>query len=73
MRLDQVTKLEKENTAMSKKVDNDVRSASYDAIVIFSIYDRFQAIQKPDFGRMVCNFYIFFNSNLLLYKNRIQN
>ena len=29
------------------------------AIVIFPIYGQFGAIQKPDFGRVVCKTYIF--------------
>ena len=31
-----VTKLDKRNTAMSKKFDNDVMSVNYDVTVIFS-------------------------------------
>ena len=29
-------------------------SANYDAFVIFPIYGKFGAIQKPNSGRMVC-------------------
>ena len=35
MKLGPVTKLDKRNTATSKKLDDDVLSANYDAIVIF--------------------------------------
>ena len=58
MKLGPVTKLDKRNTTMSKN-DDGVMSVSYDVIVIFSIYDQFGAIPKPDCRRMVCNFYIF--------------
>ena len=40
-----------------------------DVIVIFPIYGQFGAIRKLDSGRMVCNIYIFSNSNLFSYKN----
>ena len=46
---------------------------NYDVIAIFPIYDQFGAIQKPDFGHIVCKSYIFINSNLLSYKNGKQN
>ena len=48
-------------------------SSNCDVIVIFSIYNQFGAIQKPDSGGMVCKIYIFINSNLLSYKNWKQN
>ena len=41
MKLEPVAKINKRNTAMSKKIDNDVMSTNCDAIVIFSIYDQF--------------------------------
>ena len=44
-------------------------SKNCDANAIFSIYDQFEAIRKPDFGRRVYKTYIFINSNLLSYKN----
>ena len=69
MKLGPVTKLDKRNTATSKKIDDNVMSANCDAIVIFLIYGQFGAIRKPDSGRMVCKTYIFINSNLLSYKN----
>ena len=43
-------------------------SADY-YVVIFLIYGQFEAIRKPDSGRIVCKTYMFFNSNLLTYKN----
>ena len=42
-------------------------------IAIFLIYGQFGAIWKPDFGRIVCETYIFINSNLFSYKNWKQN
>ena len=69
MKLGPVTKLDKRNKAMSKKNDDDAISENCDAIVIFQIYGRFGAIQKPDSGSIVCKIYIFINSNLLSYQN----
>ena len=68
-----VTKLDKRNKTMSKKIDDGVLSENCDVIVIFQIYARFGAIWKPDSGRKVCKTYIFINSNLLSYKNWKQN
>ena len=42
-------------------------------IVIFSIHGQFIAIQKLDYGGMLCKGYIFINSNLLSCKNWKQN
>ena len=69
MKLGAVTKLGKRNRSTSKKFDDDVMSANCDAIVIFTIFDQFEAIWKPDSLRMVCKTYIFINSNLLSCKN----
>ena len=69
MKLRPVTKLHKKNKASSKKIDDDVISANCDVIVIFSIYDQFGAIRKPDSEYKVCNLYIFIKSNLLSYEN----
>ena len=44
-------------------------STIYEIIIIFPIYGRFGAIQKPDSGHVVCNSYILINSNLLPYKS----
>ena len=44
MKLGPLTKLDKRNTTMPKKIDDDVMSANCDIIVIFSIYDQFGAI-----------------------------
>ena len=68
MKLEPVTKLDKRNIAVSKKIGDDVMSTSCYVIVIFPIYDQFEAIRKPDSGRMVCKTYIFINRNLLFYK-----
>ena len=48
-------------------------SANCDVIVIFPIYGKFGAIQKPDFARIVCKTFILINSNLSSYKNWKQN
>ena len=64
-----ITKLNKRKKATSKKIDDNVMLGSCDVISIFSIYDQFGAILKPDSGRIVCKTYIFVNSNLLSYKN----
>ena len=64
MKLGPVTKLDKRNKTTSKKFDDDVMLQNCDAIVIFSIYGQFGAIQMPDSGRIVCKTYVFINSNL---------
>ena len=69
MKLGPVTKLNKENRATSKKIDDDVMLASYDVIVIFVISGQVGAIWKLDSGRIVCKSYIFINGNLISYKN----
>ena len=65
MKLGPVTKPDKRNKTTSKKIDDDVMSENCDAISIFAIYGEFGAIWKPDTGRIVCETYIFINSNLL--------
>ena len=67
MKLGPVTKLNKENTSMSKKLDDDVMSANCDFIVFFPKFGQFPAIRKPDSGRMSYT-YIFIDSNLLSYR-----
>ena len=54
MKLGPVTKLDKTNTATSKKFDDDVISTNCDVINIFLNFGQFRAIRKPDSGRMVC-------------------
>ena len=67
MKLGPVTKLDKRNkTTLKKKLGDDL--ANCDVIVIFSIYDQFGAIRKPDSECIVCKIYIFINSNLYLTK-----
>ena len=68
-KLGPVTKLYKNNKTTSKKFEDDVMSENCNAIVIFSIYDQFGAIRKPDSQCRVCKTYVFINSNLLSYKN----
>ena len=65
MKVGPVTKLDKRNKTMSKKINDDVRLANCDVIVVFPIYGQFGAIQKPHSGRIVCKTYIFINSNFL--------
>ena len=48
-------------------------SENCDIIDIFPIYGRFGAIRKPDSERIICETYIFINSNLLSYKKWKQN
>ena len=43
-----VAKLNKKNTKTSRNFDDDVILVSHDFIVIFPIYDRFEAIREPD-------------------------
>ena len=64
IKLGSVTKLDKRNTKMLKRFDDDVMSEYFDVTVIFSIYGQFGAIQRSDSGRMFSNTYIFINSNL---------
>ena len=52
MKLGPLTKLDKRNKRMSKKIDDDVMSANCDVIIVFPIYGQFGAIRKPDSGRM---------------------
>ena len=73
MKFEAVTKLNKRNKATPKIFYKDVISANCDVIVIFRIYGQFEAIQKLDSGCLVYETCIFFNSNLLSYKNWKQN
>ena len=68
-----VTTNDKRNKQPLKTIDNDIVSANRDATVIFSIYDQFGVIWKPDSGLIVLKTYMFFNSNLLSKKNWSQN
>ena len=52
MKLGPLTKLDKRNKRMSKKIDDDVMSANCDVIIVFPIYGQFGAIRKPDSGCM---------------------
>ena len=69
MKLGPVTQIDKRN----KKIDDDLMSENCDAIAVFPMYYQFEAIPKPDSGRIVCKTYIFIKSNLLSYKNWKQN
>ena len=51
MKLGLVTKPDKRNKILSKKISNYVMSKNCDVMVIFSIYGQFEATRKPDFGR----------------------
>ena len=65
MKLGPITKRDKRNKAISKKIDDGVNSANFGVILIFTIYGQFGAYRKPDSRCLV----IFINSNLLSYKN----
>ena len=69
LKLGPVTKHHKGNKVMSKRYDDGVMLENCDVIVTFLISGQFGVTRKPDFGRIVCKFYIFINSNLLSYKN----
>ena len=73
MKLGPVTKIDKRNTATSRKFDDDVMLANCDVIVFFLIYGQFAAIRKLYSGRMAYKTYIFINNNLKSYKNWKQN
>ena len=49
-----VIKIDKRKKTMSKKIDNDIMLADCNMIINFPIYGQFEAIWKPDFGRIVC-------------------
>ena len=55
-----VTNLDKKNTKMSKKFDDEVMSVNCDVIVTFPIYGQFGAIRKQDSGRMVLQLTLYF-------------
>ena len=67
MKLRPVTKINKRNKTVSKRIDFILENC--DIIVIFPIYSQFGAIQEPDSGSAVDKTYVFINSNLLSYKN----
>ena len=68
-----VTKLNKRNTTMSKKIDDDVMSEDCDVIFFFLINGQFGVIEKSDSERMVYKTYILNKSNFLSYKTSKQN
>ena len=53
MELGPVTKLDKRNRAISKKLHDNVISGSCDVIVILPIYGQFGAMWKSDSGRII--------------------
>ena len=69
MKLGPVTKLDKGNKTTSKNFDDDVMSGNCDVIVIFWIFDQFEAVRRPNSGHRVCKSYVLSNSNLFSYKN----
>ena len=50
MKIRPVTKHDKRNKITSKKIDDEVMSGNYDAIVIFAIDGQFGETQKSDSG-----------------------
>ena len=73
MKLRPVTKLDKKNTGMSKKINDHVMSANRNPIVFIPIYGHFAAVGRPESVRLVYKIYIFINSNLLSYRTWKQN
>ena len=69
MKLGPVTKLDKRNKTMSKRIYVDVMSENYDAIVIFQIFGKWGAIRRPDPGHRVCKSYVVSNRIHLSYNN----
>ena len=70
MKLGLVTKRDKRNKTISKKLEDGVMSANYDVILILPIYGKFGAIWKPNSRRIIVyKIYNFINRNLLSYKN----
>ena len=72
MKLGPVPKIDKRHMAKSKKINNDVMSASCDVIVFLPIYGQFPAIRKPDSRRMVYETYILQNVKTELEKSLTQ-
>ena len=56
IKLGSLTKLDKRDTAVSEIFDDNVVSGNYDPPVIFRVYGRFGAIQKPASRQVVDNF-----------------
>ena len=48
MKLRPLSQIEKRNTVISKKFDDEVISVKYDVIFIFPMYGAFAAVRKPD-------------------------
>ena len=53
MKFGPVTKLDKKNTKILRKFDNDFMAENCDVIILPPTYGQFVAIGKPDSGRMV--------------------
>ena len=60
MKLEPVIKLDKRNTAASKKFNDDLLLANYDVIAFFQVMANLQPSDKT---------YSLYNNNLLSYKN----
>ena len=74
MKLGPVTKLDKKQNNV-KKFDDDFvsfMSANCNDIVIFLIYSQFEAIWKPDSGRIVCKTYIFIKTDLFIILQKLK-
>ena len=67
MKLGPVTKLDKRNTATSRKFHDDVMLANLDVIIFVHIHGQSE-IRKSDFGCMVYKTYILIKSNFSTYK-----
>ena len=73
MKLGPVTKLNKKSSVTSKKSWRWRHIGNLWRHCLFSIYDQFAAIRKPDSWCMVYKTYIFINNNLLSCKTSKQN
>ena len=69
MKLGAETELNKRNKTTSKKFDDEIMSANFEAMVIFSIYANLEQSRRwiPDVG---CIKLTIFNSYLLLKKHK---
>ena len=71
MKLGPLTKLDqkKNNTATSKKIDDDIMEANFDVTYFFLICGQFAAIWNPNIGAWSIKLTSFIKNSLLSYKN----
>ena len=73
IKLGPATRVDKINKTTNKIFGDDLMSENCDVNTIFTIYDQFGEIRKPDSGRRAWKTYIFTNNNPLSYKNLKKN